>query len=105
MARTAPVAGEVDGSVLQAFVLERLEDRDGLRREVLVGHGEDRVADRPARPARADGGEGGAVLDDPLLLAVVPDEVGNPWTSGWAPVAIEVRQTGVTDGKVVVPRV
>ena len=26
-----------------------------------------------------------------------------PWTSGWAPVAMLVRQTGVTDGNVVDP--
>ena len=65
---------------------------------------DDRVAHRLAEPLPFDRAERRAILDDPSLAAVVPDE-GIPWPSGPLPVAIELRQTGVTDGKTLTPRV
>ena len=75
MPGAAAVAREVDRAGLEARVLQRLEHRRRVRRDVLAAHAEDRVPDRLARSHRPHGGERGAVLDDPLLAAVVPDEV------------------------------
>ena len=74
----AAVAGHVHGGGCQACVLERLVDRDGLGREVLFVHVEDRVQDRAARARCPDRRERGAVLDESPLGAVVPDQVRDP---------------------------
>ncbi len=77
MAGAPAIARDAHGSRRQARVLERLVDRHRLRPEVLLVHVEDRVEDRAPRAGRADRGERGAVLDDALLAAVVPDEMGD----------------------------
>ena len=77
MAGAPAVAGDVHGGRRQARVLERLVDRHRLRPEVLLVHVEDGVEDRAPGAGSADRGERGAVLDDTLLGAVVPDEVGD----------------------------
>ena len=69
------VARHVHGRRRVAGVLQRLEEGDRLRPEVLGVHVEDRVEDRAPRPGGADGAEGGAVLDEAPLAAVVPDQV------------------------------
>ena len=78
MARAAAIAGDVDRGCREAVVLERLVDGDRVRAEVLLVHVEDRVQDRSAGSRGSDGGERRAVLDDALLLAVIPDEVRDP---------------------------
>jgi len=55
--------------------LEPFVDRDRVAPEVPRVHVHDRVADRLPGPGGAHGAEGGAVLDQPPLAAVVPDEV------------------------------
>ena len=73
----AAIAGDVDRGCGQARVLERLVDRDRVCAEMLLVHVVDRVEERPARAGGADGRERGAVLDQPPLAAVVPDQVRN----------------------------
>ncbi len=72
---TPAVAGDVDRSGRQARVLERLVDGDCAAAEVARVEAVDRVDQRLLRPGRTHGAERGAVLDEPLLAAVVPDEV------------------------------
>ena len=55
-------------------------------------------------PGRDDGAERRAVLDEPPLLAVEPDEVRDVVDVGCAPVAIDEAQTGVSDGNVEIAR-
>ena len=75
--RAASVARDVDRGGRQARVFEHLEQRGGPARQVLSVHVDDRVE----YPARHSGGtqrgERRAVLDDPPLAPVVPDEMGN----------------------------
>ena len=85
VARAAAVAREVDRRRLDAGVLERLEHRRRVSREVLVVHGEDRVPDGAPSADRAHGRERGAVLDQPFFTAVVPDEVGDVMDVGIRP--------------------
>ncbi len=73
-----PVAREVHSRRYQPVLLEALEDRSRVRREVRLAHVDDRVPHRIAKPGRTRCGERRAVLDDPLLLAVVPDKVRDP---------------------------
>ena len=75
MARPAPVAGDVDRGGREPCVLEPFVHSHGLLAEVLLVHVEDRVEDRPARAGGPDRRERRAVLDQPPLAAVVPDEM------------------------------
>ena len=73
--RPAAIARDVHGGGLEPRILERLVDRHGLRPEMARVQAVDRVDQRSPRSGRAHGAERGAVLDDPPLAAVIPDEV------------------------------
>ena len=73
--RAAAVAGDVDGGGREAGVLERLVDGHGTLPEMARVQLVDRVLERAPGSGGPDGAERGAVLDEPLLPAVVPDEV------------------------------
>ena len=74
VAVAAAKARDVHGGCDVARILERLVDRDRVGREMARVHVEDRVEQRLREPGRAQGGERGAVLDEPALLPVPPDE-------------------------------
>ena len=73
--RAAAVAGDVHRGRDEARVLGGLEDGDGVAAEMRRVHVHDRVADRLPGAGRPHRPERRAVLDQPLLAAVVPDEV------------------------------
>ena len=75
MGRSSPIGGEVDRCGAETGVGERLEHRQGLRPEVLAVHVDEGVPQRLADAGGTDRAERAAVLDDPLLAAVVPDEM------------------------------
>ena len=74
----ASVADHVHRRRHEPRVFEALEERDRSARQVLLIHVEDGVAERLRGPGRANGTERGAVLDEPALAAMEPDEVWNP---------------------------
>ena len=75
MARPAPVGGEVDGSRAKARVGERLEEGDRAAAEMVAVHPDQRVPERASQTRRPGRAERRAVLDEPSLPAVPPDEV------------------------------
>ena len=75
VAMGAAVARDVDRAGRQAGRLERLVDRLGAAAQVLRVQVDHRVAQRPRDAGRAHRAERRAVLDDPLLTAMPPDEV------------------------------
>ena len=75
MPRAAAVARDVHRCGDETRVLERLVDGDGVLREVMLVHVEDRVGERLRHPRGAQRRERRAVLDDAALLAVPPDEM------------------------------
>ena len=78
MARAPAVAGDVHRGRDETGVLERLEHRHRVLAEMLLVHVVDRVRERLRHARGAHGGERGAVLDDPPLAPVPPDEVRDP---------------------------
>ena len=74
----AAVGRDVDRRRREARVLERLVDRLGAPQQMALVQVDDRVAHPLHEPGGAKRGERRAVLDEPLLLAVPPDEVGDP---------------------------
>ena len=76
--RAPAVAGDVHRGRDEPRVLERLEHRHGVLAEMLLVHVVDRVRERLRHAGGAHGGERRAVLDDPPLAAVPPDEVRDP---------------------------
>ena len=75
MARPPAVARDVDRGRRQPGVFERLVHGLDVAREVLRVQVDDRVAQRAREPGGADRAERRAVLDEPLLTAMPPDEV------------------------------
>ena len=73
--RAAAIRREVDRRGAVAGVGERLEERYRVPPQVLGVHPHKRVPERASQTRRAGGAEGRAVLDEPLLAAVPPDEV------------------------------
>ena len=69
------VAGDVDRGRGQTCVFERLEHGDAVGRQMLAVHVDDRVEDPPRHPGCTERRERRPVLHDPLLAAVVPDEM------------------------------
>ena len=100
----APVAGDVDRGGGQPGVLERLVHGDGAPAEVARVQAVDRVDQRLPRPRRANRAERRAVLDEPLLAPVVPDEVRDLVDVGVRAGRERERQTGVSEGKVEIAR-
>ena len=100
VAMRAAIAGDVDRGGSEAGALERLVHGLGVAAEmtrVQIDHG---VAQRPRHAGDANRPERGSVLDDPLFLAVPPDEVRDViGASGGAPVAIDDRHTASATGR------
>ena len=95
----AAVDRGVHGRRDEPGVLECLEHRRHPRRQMPCVHVHERIAHRLPDPCRAQRAEGRSVLDEAPFSAVVHDEVRNPMDPGLCPVAIEDRQTGVSEGK------
>ena len=71
----AAIRREVDRRRAAPGIREGLEERHGVPPEVLGVHPHQGVPERASQARRARGAEGRAVLDEPLLAAVPPDEV------------------------------
>ena len=89
VARAASVAREGDGAGDEPGILDRLEHRRRLGREVRGRHVEHRVTNHSPDAGREHRAERRAVLDHPLLLGVPPDDVRN---------AVHVRPAPCRDG-------
>ena len=98
MRRAAAVGREVDGRSAQSGVGQCLEQRHRPPPQMLGVHVDERVTEGAPDSGGAHRPERASVFDEALLAAVVPDEMRDPCTSPCAPVAIEERQTGVSDG-------
>ncbi len=74
----AAEAGECHGRGNEPRPLERLEDRLDPRREVTAGHLDHRVAPDAQRARGEYRTRRGAVVDNAILVAIEPGDVGNP---------------------------